>query len=200
MFLACILVCKLIFESDPVAHLPGSKRPSIAIRACPIAYELRDISLARNDSVPKTKLSVFELPYRLVYAVATQDAILIYDTQDPKPLCVFSNLHYATFTDLSWYRSILKLIQPLSSFDRSNDGRALIMASTDGYCSMVSFEDGELGVPLEGESVPECMRKNDLSIATDVNVFSHQDIRKLIALFEDAGRHNPSFNSTICLE
>ena len=46
---------------------------------------------------------VFDLPYRLVYAVATQDAVHIYDTQQARPICVVSNLHYATFTDLSWY-------------------------------------------------------------------------------------------------
>jgi chromatin assembly factor 1 subunit B len=46
--------------------------------------------------------SAFALPYRLVYAVATQDAVLIYDTQQQTPLCVVNNLHFATFTDLSW--------------------------------------------------------------------------------------------------
>jgi chromatin assembly factor 1 subunit B len=45
---------------------------------------------------------VFALPYRIVYAVATQDAILVYDTQQQTPLAVVSNLHFATFTDLSW--------------------------------------------------------------------------------------------------
>lgn len=44
----------------------------------------------------------FALPYRIVYAVATQDAVLVYDTQQQSPLCVVSNLHFATFTDLSW--------------------------------------------------------------------------------------------------
>lgn len=39
----------------------------------------------------------------MVYAVATQDAVLVYDTQQTTPLCVVSNLHYATFTDLTWY-------------------------------------------------------------------------------------------------
>lgn len=45
---------------------------------------------------------IFDLPYRLVYAIATQDAVHVYDTQQAKPICVVSNLHYATFTDLSW--------------------------------------------------------------------------------------------------
>jgi chromatin assembly factor 1 subunit B len=45
----------------------------------------------------------FGLPYRMVYAVATSDAVYVYDTQQQKPLCVVSNLHFATFTDLTWY-------------------------------------------------------------------------------------------------
>jgi chromatin assembly factor 1 subunit B len=44
----------------------------------------------------------FALPYRMVYAVATQDAVLVYDTQQTTPICVVSNLHLATFTDLAW--------------------------------------------------------------------------------------------------
>jgi chromatin assembly factor 1 subunit B len=46
--------------------------------------------------------SAFTLPYRMIYAVATQDAIHIYDTQQQKPLCIVSNLHFATFTDITW--------------------------------------------------------------------------------------------------
>jgi chromatin assembly factor 1 subunit B len=42
------------------------------------------------------------LPYRIVYAVATQDAVMVYDTQQQTPICVVSNLHFATFTDLTW--------------------------------------------------------------------------------------------------
>ena len=49
----------------------------------------------------------FALPYRVVYAVATQDSIIVYDTQQKHPLCVVSNLHFATFTDLTWYGSCL---------------------------------------------------------------------------------------------
>ncbi len=45
----------------------------------------------------------FALPYRMVYAVATQDAVLVYDTQQQTPLAVVSNLHFATFTDVTWY-------------------------------------------------------------------------------------------------
>lgn len=112
-------------DCEPVAHLPGFKRPSVAIKCCPITFKLRPVS----GEVQST----MRMGYRLVYAVATQDSVLVYDTQDPKPLCVLSHLHYATFTDLAW----------------SPDGTALIMSSTDGYCSIVSFAPGELGEPLE---------------------------------------------------
>jgi len=44
----------------------------------------------------------FALPYRMIYAVATQDAVFVYDTQQTTPLCVVSNLHYTTFSDLTW--------------------------------------------------------------------------------------------------
>lgn len=52
-------------------------------------------------SAPGPK-SAFALNYRMVYAVATQDSVLLYDTQQKTPICVVSNLHCATFTDLAW--------------------------------------------------------------------------------------------------
>ena len=46
--------------------------------------------------------AAFTLPYRMVYAVATQDSVLLYDTQQQTPISIVSNLHCATFTDLAW--------------------------------------------------------------------------------------------------
>jgi chromatin assembly factor 1 subunit B len=51
---------------------------------------------------PPHGVSMIGLPYRMVFAVATQDSVWIYDTQQGGPLCCFSNMHYASFTDLSW--------------------------------------------------------------------------------------------------
>lgn len=146
------------FNKPPISHLPGHKKPSVAVRCSPIFYTLKEgIQPARTltldtssgedmfpslpDPVvtagqsfpsqpqmdppsstlteaskpqPSAKTTedggdtsqnsapVFALPYRIVYAVATQDAILVYDTQQQTPLAVVSNLHFATFTDLSW--------------------------------------------------------------------------------------------------
>lgn len=31
---------------------------------------------------------------------------------------------------------------------RSSDGKYVVISSTDGYCSFVKFDDGELGTPI----------------------------------------------------
>lgn len=160
-------------NKPPIAHLPGHKKPSVAIKCSPVMYTLRqsppvtkyitiDTSSAEDpipalpepiskplpavmdppppptSSAPDPEkqwtvpqhLSVetgsttsgskmgFTLPYRMVYAVATQDSVLLYDTQQITPICVVSNLHLATFTDLTWYvLDSLKLdIQHLTFF------------------------------------------------------------------------------------
>jgi chromatin assembly factor 1 subunit B len=55
-----------------------------------------------TGTTPPGPNMAFSLPYRMVYAVATQDSVLVYDTQQQTPICVVSNLHCATFTDLTW--------------------------------------------------------------------------------------------------
>jgi chromatin assembly factor 1 subunit B len=70
-----------------------------------------------------------DLPYRSVFAVLTLDSVLVYDTHHDRPLAVARGLHYAGLTDCCW----------------SQDGQNLIVCSTDGYISVLSFEDGELG-------------------------------------------------------
>lgn len=59
------------------------------------------------DAGNNASIVMFSLPYRMVYAIATQDSVLIYDTQQQTPLCAISNLHYATFTDLTWYLALV---------------------------------------------------------------------------------------------
>jgi chromatin assembly factor 1 subunit B len=74
---------------------PLTSAPSPAPAASPAPVD--------GDGPPLGPPSAFSLGYRMIYAVATQDAIHIYDTQQQKPLCVVSNLHFATFTDITWY-------------------------------------------------------------------------------------------------
>ena len=109
----------------PVCHLPGLKKPAIAVQFSPIFYRRR------------TNNAVFSLPYRMVFAVATQDSIVLYDTEQIEPLGLVSNLHYLTITDLCW----------------SGDGKSLVVSSADGFCSLVTFEDlGEVYEKTEKEN------------------------------------------------
>ncbi|KAB5584836.1 WD40-repeat-containing domain protein [Coniochaeta sp. 2T2.1] len=182
----------------PIAHLPGHKKPSVAVRCSPVFYTLRNSPpvtkhitidttsaeepipalpepLSKTSPAPSVMepppppltsdaaatpkiLSLetpavgtsagsagpgpkpaFSLPYRMVYAVATQDSVLLYDTQQQTPICIVSNLHMATFTDLAW----------------SSDGSTLLISSSDGFCSTLSFAPGELGTPYTGEVGPQ---------------------------------------------
>jgi chromatin assembly factor 1 subunit B len=106
------------FNRGPLAHVPGFARAVVCIAAHPQAFTLHD---------PVEALKVQQ--YRHVVAVASQDNVLIMDTSQTKPLALIGNLHYANITDLAW----------------SPDGRTLLMSSQDGYCSMVVFDEGELG-------------------------------------------------------
>ncbi|CAH2240532.1 chromatin assembly factor 1 subunit B [Pararge aegeria] len=79
-------------------------------------------------------------PARMLLAVATKRSLLIYDTQQRTPLALVTNMHYTRLTDLTW----------------SPDGLILVASSTDGFCSVVSFADGELGEVLPEEVAEPC--------------------------------------------
>ena len=104
----------------PVACVPTGRRPCIAVRFCPVAFELQ-----LNAPEP----AFLQLPYRWVYVMVLEDAILLCDTQRTRPIGFVSNIHYQALNDASW----------------SSDGRLLCVCSTDGYCSFLSFDEDELG-------------------------------------------------------
>lgn len=47
-------------------------------------------------------MELVSLPYRLVFAVASEDSVLLYDTQQLFPFGYVSNIHYHTLSDVSW--------------------------------------------------------------------------------------------------
>ncbi|XP_050293683.1 chromatin assembly factor 1 subunit B [Anthonomus grandis grandis] len=115
----------LVFTMDnfycPSIILPIPKQSSTVVRCCPILYELRE-----QGPDP-----IIKLPYRMVFAVGTDHDIILYDTQQTLPFARFQDIHYTRLTDLTW----------------SQDGLLLIASSTDGFCSLITFELHELGVP-----------------------------------------------------
>ncbi|EFX65893.1 hypothetical protein DAPPUDRAFT_11866, partial [Daphnia pulex] len=106
--------------SKLVAYYPSNDGYSVAVRCCPILFELRP-----------GQPSLYDIPYRMIFAVATEDSILLYDTQETAPFARISRIHYTRLTDVAW----------------SSNGRIIVVSSTDGYCSIVTFSDGELGKP-----------------------------------------------------
>ena len=53
--------------------------------------------------------------------------------QKSTPVALLCGLHFSTITDMAW----------------SADGTHLMIASRDGYCTVVQFEEAELGVPFD---------------------------------------------------
>ena len=160
---ATCLFARHSFE-QPCRVLAGMEKPSVVVRPSPVLYKLPPGSSAGSDvgnrngdaqegrgsetdsSEPADKendgpsgspgacggrsgRSPSRLPYRSVFAVLTLDSVVVYDTHHLRPICLARGLHYAGLTDAAW----------------SSDGRTLFVSSTDGYISVISFADGELG-------------------------------------------------------
>ncbi|CAH8391140.1 unnamed protein product [Eruca vesicaria subsp. sativa] len=114
--------------SRPALQLPGANKPVVVVRFCPVTFKLRGSS---------SEEGFFKLPYRIVFAIATLNSVYIYDTECVAPIAVLAGLHYAAITDITW--------SPTASY--------LAVSSQDGYCTLVEFEDNELGEPVSISTV-----------------------------------------------
>ena len=126
---------------EPYRVLTGLDKPSVVVRPNPVLFALppsvlensKENQLPINKKVSKNhppgSISPTGLPYRSIFAVLTLDSILIYDTHHAAPLSVIQGLHYSGLTDCCW----------------SPDGMNLMVCSSDGYISMVNFNNGDLG-------------------------------------------------------
>ncbi|XP_010520378.1 PREDICTED: chromatin assembly factor 1 subunit FAS2 isoform X2 [Tarenaya hassleriana] len=124
--------------SRPALQLPGASKPVVAVRFCPVAFKLRG-----------SNSGFFKLPYRLVFAIGSLNSVYIYDTESVAPIAVLAGLHYAAITDMSW--------SPNASY--------LSLSSQDGYCTIVEFEENELGEPFsssEGKKPEECEERRSV--------------------------------------
>lgn len=115
------------FKRGPIAFYPGMKKSTTVVKFCRTKFE----------KLPNLTESVIDLPYRMIFALASQDSVFIYDTQQAEPIVQLSNLHYHHVTDVSWL----------------SDARALMISSSDGFCSIACFNENELGTPLKMENV-----------------------------------------------
>lgn len=114
------------YSKEPVVVIPSPDHFTVAVRCCPTIFKLQP----HTENNPP----VIDLPYRMVYAIASKGSIYLYDTQQRLPFGSISNIHYSRLTDISW----------------SSDGRILIVSSFDGFCTLIAFDDGELGEVYDG--------------------------------------------------
>lgn len=113
-----LLVFKRGSFNKPHLYYQTGKEVALCVRFSPVAYALK-----------QSENNFWKMPYRFLFAVATTRSLLIYDTQQPTPIGYVSQIHLARLTDLSW----------------SHDGRMLMIASYDGYTTMIVFDKNDLG-------------------------------------------------------
>ncbi|KAJ1405059.1 WD40/YVTN repeat-like-containing domain superfamily [Sesbania bispinosa] len=143
--------------SRPAIQLPCASKAVVAVRFCPILFNLRGTN---SDGL-------FKLPYRIIFAVATLNSLYIYDTESTSPIAILAGLHYASVTDITW----------------SSDAHYLALSSQDGFCSLVEFENGELGSPFslpEGK-VSDKDSKSTLQTANDTVVVPTENVGAVVA-------------------
>lgn len=142
-------------NKSPVCHIPGLKKPAIAISFSPIIYKVNE----KTEKEP-----VFKLPYKMIFAVATQDSVIIYDTVKLKPLGFVSNLHYSTITDLCW----------------NKDGQSIVVGSADGFCSNIAFDNGSFG-EVHANSSDNCkFWESNLNSNIDGNAIGEQKETEMV--------------------
>uniref|UniRef100_A0A0E0APZ2 CAF-1 p60 homolog n=1 Tax=Oryza glumipatula TaxID=40148 RepID=A0A0E0APZ2_9ORYZ len=107
--------------SRPAIQLPGASKAIVAVRFCPVLFKLRG---SQSDCF-------FKLPYRVIFAVATLNSLYVYDTESVAPILIHAGLHYAAITDIAW----------------SSDAKYLAVSSRDCFCTIIEFENEELGLP-----------------------------------------------------
>jgi chromatin assembly factor 1 subunit B len=90
----------------PLAHIPVVRTSaslhaaSVLVRCSPVLYTVR-ATKNRSSGEPVEGL-LHTLPHRMMYAIATMESVLVYDTQHAYPLAAIANMHYDKITDLAW--------------------------------------------------------------------------------------------------
>ncbi|VDN27611.1 unnamed protein product [Gongylonema pulchrum] len=73
----------------------------------------------------------------MVWAVLTKDSVSFFDSQSFRCFAYITNMHYDWLCDIAW----------------THDGRALLVASMEGYVSVIRFSEGALGEEYVGPLV-----------------------------------------------
>ncbi|KAL7068553.1 putative chromatin assembly factor 1, subunit B [Cryptosporidium serpentis] len=166
----CVPVSYIFIRNEysyPAVVLPSPDGPTAAIRFNPVTFaplpehcnEMNDkkfqsFFITKRKTAPENPQSWYisnnkkssdfistsnDLTPRYIFAIVTlAGTIYIYDTQHIHPLVAIRGLHFQGMNDISW----------------SSDGHSLAVASSDGYITIVFFEDGELGEVILPSNIP----------------------------------------------
>lgn len=129
-----VIMRKEMGLSLPVACLRGFPRAVLGAKFSPRLYPCRYPST--TTTTPGSTL--FNLPYRMLFAVWTMDTIYLVDTEEGHCLASIKDLHYGSITDVTWM----------------SGGVAMMVAATDGFCSIISLDSPNWNhsLPLELET------------------------------------------------
>ena len=129
--------------SKPVIQIPSGSEASIGVRFNTKLFKLGEggntmmywstgslllflscwlVNISSSSSCT-IETPYITLPYKMIFAIATISDVIVYDTISLNPIAIIKDMHYAPITDISW----------------SSDGLRLVIASQDGYCSLVKF-------------------------------------------------------------
>jgi len=109
----------------PININKSERCAALGVKMCPLYFKASESGCVSG------------LDYKLVWAVATLEAVLIYNSESLSPVKAVSNSHLLSLTDLAWFGD-----------------RILAVSSLDGYVSFIIFEEGELGEVIEVEQQP----------------------------------------------
>ncbi|XP_041988346.1 chromatin assembly factor 1 subunit B [Aricia agestis] len=135
-------------DSKPINAVYIYTRYSLKVPACviPCAEPALAVRWAHRQYAPRPRPApALRTAARQILAVATRRAVLLYDTQQRPPIALISDIHYTRLTDLTW----------------SPDDRFLVASSTDGFCSVITFGEGELGTVLPEKCASEQAADNN---------------------------------------
>ncbi len=122
----CAYLFRKNYFTKPSFSIQTNKEPVLACKFCPVLFK---------KSNPDEGL--FKQPYFMVFAIATTNSVLIYNTDNMKPLYGMGNFHFAALTDMAW-----------------RDDQTLAVSSSDGFISFFTFQNNELGEVYEPEEGP----------------------------------------------
>jgi hypothetical protein len=94
-----VSVCCVFFYPDLEVILPLFFKDSNSKMKNPTVPALNNVSQSKKFGHDR---SISDLPYRMIFGIASHNEVVFYDTESRYPFAYASKIHYTTLTDFSW--------------------------------------------------------------------------------------------------